>query len=253
MSRSLLDYKPRGRADGPLVETLTALVERYPRYGFRKLYTLLRRAGQCVNHKRVWRVYCEMKLNRRRRFKRRRPVEQPQPLLQPIRPNQAWSADFMSDALYGGVKYRTFNLIDDYNREALRIEVDLSLTAVRIVRVLEEVISVRGCPRRLRVDCGPEFTSDTFRAWSESRGITLEFIEPGRPAQNGFIERFNGSYRNEVLDAWIFMSLDEVRSQTERWLSEYNLERPHESLGNVPPIEFLTQRGHADVSTYRWT
>jgi putative transposase len=252
LSRSVLDYVPRPRNDGPVIQVLTDLAERFPRYGFRKLFVLLRRAGYGWNHKKVWRVYCAMKLNKRVKFKRRRPVEQPQPLLQPIRPNQAWSADFMSDALYNGTKYRTFNVIDDYNREALRVEVDVSLTAERVVRVLEQLIGARGSPERLRVDHGPEFTSAIFEAWGRQRGITLEFIEPGKPNQNGFIERFNGTYRDGVLDAWVFMSLDEVREETERWLAEYNLERPHESLGHVPPIEFLTQRGHADVSTYAW-
>jgi len=172
-----------------------------------------------------------MKLNLRRKFKRRRLVEHPQPLLQPIRPNQSWSGDFMSDALSSGMTYRTFNLIDDYNREALRIEVDVSLTSARVIRVFEQVIEVRGCPQRLRLDNGPEFTSDAFQRWSKKRGIDIDYIEPGKPSQNGFIERFNGSFRNEVLDAWLFNTLEEVRDEAGRWVEEYNLLRPHESLG----------------------
>ncbi len=252
LSRSVNRYKARGRDDSEIIEALTVLAERHPRFGFRKLFVLLRKAGYPWNHKKVWRVYCSMKLNLRRRFKKRYRAEAPASLLQPIRPNQAWSADFMSDALYDGRAFRTFNVIDDYNREGLRIEVDVSLTAERVVRVLEEIIAVRGCPERIRVDRGPEFTSALFVAWTETRGIELEFIEPGKPAQNAFIERFNGSYRDGVLDAWVFTDLAQVREESERWLQEYNTVRPHESLGDISPLEFLNDRGHADLSTYCW-
>jgi len=250
LSRSVWEYTPHPRDDTPVIEALTRLAERHPSFGFRKLYVLLRRAGNVWNHKKVWRVYCAMKLNKRRKFKRRRQVEAPQPLVQPIRPNQAWSADFMSDALYAGLKYRTFNVIDDYNREALGIEIDVSLTSERVIRVLEQLIAVRGRPERIRLDNGPEFTSAKFTDWAKAQGIDIEFIKPGKPSQNGYIERFNGIYREAVLDAWMFTDLHQVREATEQWLNEYNLERPHESLGDATPIEFLTQRGHAEVSIY---
>ncbi|MBO8087788.1 MAG: IS3 family transposase, partial [Marichromatium sp.] len=242
LSRSVLDYHARPRDDGPLIKALSALAERHPSAGFRKLYVRLRRAGHPWNHKRVWRVYCALKLNLRRRRKRLRALRPPQPLVQPIRPNLQWSADFMSDALSSGMSYRTFNLIDDFNREALRIEVDVSLTSARVIRVLEQVISVRGRPERLRLDNGPEFTSTAFQRWAAERGIALDFISPGKPTQNGFIERFNGSFRRELLDAWLFNTLEEVRQQADDWLDEYNLRRPHESLGDLSPIEFLNRR-----------
>jgi len=193
-----------------------------------------------------------MKLNLRRRCKKRYRPEAPAPLLQPIRPNQGWSADFMSDALSDGRVFRTFNVIDDYNREALRIEVDVSLAAERITRVLEQLILVRGPPERIRVDHGPEFTSALFTARCETNGIEIEFTQPGKPTQNGFVERFNGSYRDGVLDACAFMDLGQVREETERWLQDYNTVRPHESLGDVSPIEFLNDRGHAGFSTFAW-
>jgi putative transposase len=125
-------------------------------------------------------------------------------------------------------------------------------TAARVVRVLEQVIALRGAPERLRLDNGPEFTGGLFHCWAAEQGIAIQHIEPGKPSQNGFIERFNGSYRTEVLDAWIFNSLDAVREETQRWVDEYNLNRPHESLGDIPPIEFLNQRGHAEFSIYPW-
>lgn len=253
LSRSVKRYAPKARDDSELMEALGELAERHPRFGFRKLFVLLRRAGRRCNHKRVWRVYCEMKLNRRRRFKKRYRPETPAPLLQPIRPNQGWSADFMSDALQDGRAFRTFNVIDDYNREGLRIEIDFSLTAERVTRVLDQLCLVRGRPERLRVDRGPEFTSALLAGWCRDHGVELEFIQPGKPSQNGFIERFNGSYRDGVLDAWVFTDLDQVREETERWLAEYNMVRPHESLGDVSPIEFLNDRGYAEISTYAWT
>lgn len=253
LSRSVRRYEPKRRDDGPIIDALGALAERYPRFGFRKLFVLLRGAGHPWNHKRVWRVYCAMKLNRRRRFTRRYRPAAPAALVQPIRPGQAWSADFMSDALHDGRAFRTFNVLDDYHREALRIEVDVSLTAERVTRVLDQLALVRGHPERIRVDHGPEFTSAPFCAWCESHGVALEHIQPGKPNQNGFIERFNGSYRDGVLDAWVFTDLDQVREETDRWVDEYNTVRPHESLGDISPIEFLKERGHADFSTYRWT
>lgn len=253
LSRSVNRYEPAVRDDAELIEALSELAERHPRFGFRKLFVLLRKAGHTWNHKKAWRVYCAMKLNRRRRFKRRYRPEAPAALLQPIRPNQAWSADFMSDALYDGRVFRTFNVIDDYNREALRIEIDVSLTGERITRVLEQLLQVRGHPERLRIDRGPEFTSALFLAWCKTHHVSLEYIQPGKPSQNGFIERFNGSYRDGVLDAWVFTDLDQVREETERWLAEYNTVQPHESLGDISPIEFLNDRGHAGFSTYPWT
>lgn len=253
LSRSVNRYEPKRRDDSEIIEALGALAEHHPRFGFRKLFVLLRKSGHPWNHKRVWRVYCSMKLNRRRRFKKRYRPKAPAALLQPIRPNQAWSADFMSDALYDGRAFRIFNVLDDYNREALRVEVDISLTAERITRVLDQLVRVRGRAERIRVDRGPEFTSARFCAWCVNNAVELEYIQPGKPSQNGFIERFNGSYRDGVLDAWVFTDLDQVREESERWLEEYNTIRPHESLGDISPIEFLNNRGHADLSTYGWT
>lgn len=253
INRSVRRYEPQRQDDSEIIDALSRLTERHPRFGFPKLFVLLRRAGHGWNHKRVWRVYCAMKLNIRRRFKKRYRPQAPAPLLQPIRPNQSWSADFMSDALWDGRPFRTFNLMDEFNREGLRIEVDVSLTAARVTRVLDQVTLMRGQPERIRVDHGPEFTSAEFVSWCEKRGIQIEHTQPGKPQQNGFIERFNGSYRQGVLDAWAFTSLEHVREETERWLSDYNMIRPHEALGQISPIEFLNDRGHAGVSSYVWT
>lgn len=144
----------------------------------------------------------------------------------------------MSDALWYGQRFRTFNLVDDFNREGIAIEIDLSLPAKRIIRVLDRVASERGYPAKLRVDNGPELTSIHMAQWAETHGVELEFIQPGKPMQNGFIERFNRTYREEVLDMYVFNTIGEVREITEAWLLDYNKLRPHESLGNLTPHEF---------------
>jgi putative transposase len=146
----------------------------------------------------------------------------------------------MSDALWYGQRFRTFNLVDDFNREVIAIEIDTSLPAKRIVRVLERVAAERGYPAKLRVDNGPELTSVQMAGWAEANGVELEFIQPGKPMQNGFIERFNRTYREEVLDMYVFNSIGEVREITEEWLPDYNECRPHKSLGNLTPKEYAT-------------
>lgn len=145
----------------------------------------------------------------------------------------------MSDALWCGRRFRTFNLVDDYNREVLTIEVDNSLTAERIVWILDKVATWRGYPQKLRVDNGPELTSVRLAGWADRNGVKLEFTQPGRPMQNGFVERFNRTYRTEVLDMYVFDHLQEVQQITDDWVVEYNEERPHESLGNMTPKEYL--------------
>lgn len=144
----------------------------------------------------------------------------------------------MSDSLVCGRKFRTLNIIDDCNREALAIEVDTSISSKRVIRTLEKVIAKNGKPRTIRVDNGPEFTSKDFELWCRDKEITIQFIQPGRPMQNGFIERFNGSFRREILDAYVFFDLFEVKELTDNWIKEYNNERPHEALNNLTPNEW---------------
>ncbi len=166
--------------------------------------------------------------------------------------NECWSADFMSDALWGDRRFRTFNVVDDFNRELLAIEVDFNLPAARVVRTLDRIAATRGYPLKLRLDNGPEFISVTLAGWAEQHGVTLEFIKPGKPMQNGFIERFNRSYREAVLDMFVFQSLEEVREQTELWFKEYNEERPHGSLGDLTPREYLLTK-MPEISLNEWS
>ncbi len=239
LSRTVYHYRPDDSKDLPVIEEILKLVDKYPRYGFSKLYPILRRQGHPWNHKRVHRIYCKLNLNIRRKGKKRLPNRNPAPLSVPQAINQSWSLDFMSDALYSGRKFRTFNVVDDHNREALAIEIDLNLPAERIIRVLDRIAIWRGYPQKIRMDNGPELTSVTMAGWAEINGIELEFIQPGKPMQNSFIERFNRTYREEVLNMYIFDRLSEVREITENWIEEYNRERPHESLGDLTPQEFL--------------
>jgi len=242
VSRTVYYYRPDETRDEPVIKALQELAERYPRYGFGKMFPILRRHGHKWNHKRVYRIYCDLKLNIRRKGKKRLPSRNPEPLNVPENFNQCWSVDFMSDALWCGRKFRTFNVVDDYNREALAIEVDLNLPAQRVIRVLDRVAAWRGYPAKLRMDNGPELTSVRLAEWAEEHGVKLDFIRPGKPTQNSFIERFNRTYREELLDMYVFRRLSEVRYLTEKWLKEYNEERPHESLGNMTPTEYLESK-----------
>lgn len=252
LSRSTYHYQPDANRDQPVIEKLLELVEKYPRYGFGKLFDLLRRQGHRWNHKRVYRVYCSLKLNMRRKGKKRLPQRNPEPLSVPASINQCWSVDFMSDTLWCGRVFRTFNVIDDYNREALAIEVDLSLPAQRIIRVLERLAAWRGYPAKIRMDNGPELTSVKMAGWAEEHGVELEFIKPGKPTQNSYVERFNRTYREEVLDFYVFRTLSEVREITDNWITEYNEERPHYSLGNLTPAEYAATNKGLENSNLAW-
>ena len=227
------------RRDAAVIAALTDVVARYPRWGFWKCYDRLRLEGAAWNHKRVHRVYCALRLNLPRRTTRRIPRRVRRPLVAPPVLNQTWALDFMADALYDRRRFRALTIIDEGNREGLAIDVGRSIPARRVTRVLDELIALHGRPTTLRMDNGPELTAQALVDWADERRIDLHYIQPGKPDQNAFIERFNRSYRTEVLNAHLFESLAEVRKLTEDWLVVYNQERPHDSLGRVPPLTFL--------------
>jgi len=241
LSRTAWYRRPADPAarDEAVVVALMALVEEHGRWGFWKCFGRLRLLGHPWNHKRVYRVYCALRLNIPRRAKRRVPTRLRQPLEVPAALNTVWALDFMHDALYGGRRFRTLNVLDEANREALAIEVGVSIPAARVVRVLEQLVTMHGCPAALRLDNGPEFLAQEFVDWCAEYHIALRYIQPGKPDQNAFVERFNRSYREEVLDAYVFVSLTEVQAISDEWLLTYNDDRPHEALGDVPPTRFL--------------
>jgi putative transposase len=223
--------------DAEIVAVLSSLVEGRPNRGFWKCRKMIRRMGHGWNHKRIYRVYKLMELNLRRRAKKRLPKRVRVPLYVPRLPDTVWSADFMSDALAHGRRFRTFNVVDDFNREALHIEIDTSITSQRLVRVFERLQTEHGLPQVLRTDNGPEFLGETFTAWAKDNGMAIQYIQPGKPNQNAYVERFNRTYREELLDQYLFASLDDVREATYWWMLEYNEERPHDSLGDCTPAE----------------
>ena len=239
LPRSVMTYRKVPKDDSSLIEALNQLVEKHPSIGFWKCFYRLRRKGLNCNHKKLYRVYTMLKLNIRRRPKRRIPQRIKEPLVIPQGINKTWSMDFMTDSLVDGRRFRLLNIMDDYNRESLAVEVDTSLPSLRVIRVVERLIDFRGKPDIIRVDNGPEFISDKLKMWCEERDIRLQYIQPGKPVQYAFIERKNGSMRKELLDAYLFFTLDEVRLLAEEWRMDYNHERPHEALGFVPPAEYF--------------
>ena len=220
-------------------EALQALVERHRSWGFWKYHHRLRKNGVLVNHKRLWRRYQTLGLHLgKRRKKCRLPARLKQLLQVPAGPNGCWSLDFTSDALTNGRRFRTRNVIDDFNRQVLGIEVDFSLPATRVVRLLAQLVEQHGRPEKLRCDNGPEFISAVLDEWCKAQGIVLHWIQPGKPTQNAYVERFNGSFRREVLDAYLFTTLRQVRHLLTEWMHDYNTLRPHQALGFLTPMEF---------------
>jgi len=218
------------------------LVEKHVSIGFWQSYYRIRKKGILVNHKKLYRIYTSMRLNIRRRMRKRLPARVKQQLFQPTQINQVWSVDFMSDSLWNGRKIRLLNVIDDYNREILTIETDTSLPTQRVIRVLDRIGSYRGLPKMIRVDNGPEFISSKLDIWCKENDITLIFIQPGEPTQNAYIERFNGTFRRDVLNAYVFKSIKEVDDIVNEWMIDYNYNRPHKSLKNKTPMEYMTEK-----------
>lgn len=241
ISRTTYQYEAKSKDDSELQTALTALTGKHAAIGYWQCCYRLWNKGYNWNHKRIYRVYTDMKLNIRRRAKKRLPERIKQPLAIATAPNETWSIDFMGDSLADKRKFRLLNVIDDFNRESLAIEVDTSLPSLRVIRVLDRLIAQRGKPANIRTDNGPEFISHKLQQWCEQNDITLQYIQPGKPMQNAYIERKNGSIRRELLNAYLFYSLTEVRTMSEEWRMDYNTERPHKSLGYLSPVKYAEQ------------
>lgn len=234
--------------DAALIAALSQLVGMHPSWGFWKCCTWLRKRHTHWNHKRIYRVYKAMKLHLKRAARKRLPKRERIALCVPKCPNHVWSIDFMSDALACGRRFRTFNVIDDFNRQSVHIEVDTSINSARLVRVFEQIKRDHGLPKVIRSDNGPEFLGEEFKQWSEDNDVVLQHIQPGKPNQNAFIERFNRTFREDVLDQHLFASLQEVRETTHWWMIAYNESRPHDALDGATPTEYRHQ--HTQSSTF---
>ena len=216
--------------------------------GFWKIYSRIRRSGKKWNHKKVYRVYKSMCYNKRSKLKKRLPARVKNPLVTPQRPNHTWSMDFVSDTLESGRKFRVLNILDDFDRSAVAQEISMSMPSERVIRILEKVIWIKGKPDNIRCDNGPEFISNKFQDWCKANDITIRYTQPGCPTQNSFVERFNGSYRRAILDAYIFRNLNDVRELTESWMTDYNENRPHYSLGDMSPNEYRREYEFKNVT-----
>lgn len=223
-----------------IADWLLRLTQNNRNWGFGLCYLYLRNVkGFKWNHKRVYRVYRELELNLRIKPKKRLIREKPDALVVPQSINECWSMDFMHDQLENGRSYRLFNVIDDFNREGLAIEVDFSLPAERVIRALDQVIEWRGKPLQIRCDNGPEYIRHLLTHWAERHKITLIYIQPGNPQQNAYVERYNRTVRYDWLNQYLFCTIEEVQDMATKWLWSYNNERPNTAIGGIPPRQKL--------------
>jgi putative transposase len=248
LARSTHRYRSsKAERDEALRARLKELAAQRMRFGYRRLTAMLARDGTAANHKRVYRLYCEeglaMRIRQRRRIRWSGTGAKPAAK----RRNERWSMDFVSDSISRGRVVRMLTLVDDHTRECPVIEVDTSLGGLRVCRVLDRVTAEQGLPEAIVLDNGPEFRSRALAAWSEEHGVRLEFIQPGKPVQNAYVESFNGRLRDECLNANWFTSLSDARRKIEAWRVDYNQERPHSSLGYLAPREFARSQAEMTV------
>ena len=241
ISQTCYRYRPLlSEENEEIADWLIRLTHNHKDWGFGLCFSYLRNVkGYDWNHKRVYRIYKVLELNLRIKPKRRITREKPEPLAVPVGVNEVWSVDFMHDRLSDGRAFRLFNVLDDFNREGLCIEVDFSLPAQRVVRALEQIIEWRGKPGALRCDNGPELVSQELRDWARQNGIQLQFIQPGKPQQNAYVERYNRTVRYSWLSQYLFDTIAEVQEYATRWLWFYNHERPNKANGGLPPRRML--------------
>lgn len=232
-------YKPLKRDNDELIrKRMKQLASQRIRYGSPRLHVLLKREGLVINHKKTERIYFEEKLSIRR--KKRKKISRVRVALPvPTAPNEQWSMDFVSDSLHNGRRFRILTIVDNFTKESPLVEVDTSIGGQRLVRIMNQMSVFRPLPKVIRVDNGPEFISRSFDQWAYEKGIKIHYIQPGKPTQNAFIESFNGKLREECLNENWFVSLSHAKQEIETWRTEYNSYRPHRSLGQLTPNEFI--------------
>lgn len=238
VDRSSVRYKSTRPDDAHLREAMKKVAAERRRFGYRRIHIMLERQGLHMNQKKLRRLYREEKLQVRKRGGRKRALGTRRPMLLPSRPNERWSLDFVSDAFTDGRRFRVLAVVDDFSRECLTLIADTSLSGVRVTRELNSLIQQRGRPNTIVSDNGTEFTSMAILKWCQETNVEWHYIQPGKPMQNGFVESFNGSFRDECLNETLFSSLSQARYHITEWKEDYNQNRPHSSLGNLTPIEF---------------
>lgn len=241
ISRSSNEYKTKRQDDHPITERLMELAQKKRRYGCRRLHELLKREGVVIHHKRTERLYRKAGLSLRIKKRRKLSAALRLSLPTPAKPNQLWAMDFVSDSLANCRRFRCLNIIDLYTRECLRTVVDTSINGVRVTKTLDMLNELRGLPETIITDNGSEFTSKAMSVWAQSNNVTIAFIRPGKPMENGFVESFNGHFRDECLNEQWFTSINNAREKIGAWRNEYNSCRPHSSLGMKTPQEFAKQ------------
>ena len=248
LCRMTVRYRSQRPDDGELRGRMKALADERRRFGYRRLLILLRREGFVVNHKRLFRLYKEERLIVRRRGGRKRAMGTRAPITLPLRPNDRWSLDFVSDQLLDSRRFRILTVVDDCTRECLALVADTSLSGMRVARELDQLIAARGKPGTIVSDNGTELTSNAILTWADESRVDWHYIAPGKPMQNGLCESFNGRLRDELLNETLFRSLPHARDALETWRRDYNIDRPHSRLGWLTPTAYaatFTQAAHA--------
>jgi putative transposase len=238
LQRSTFDYQARSDRHADLADQVYELAQRHPRYGYRRVWALLRRRGQRVNKKHVHRLWKRAKLQVRTVRRKRRPTRIAQVPVQAMHPGHVWTYDILHDHCLKGRPLKVLTVMDEFTREGLALEVAASLPSHRVIQVLEDLVAMHGAPQFIRSDNGPEFIALAVRGWLARHHMTTLYIAPGCPWQNGHGERFNGTVRDECLNMHVFHSVAEARAIVAAYRRHYNEERPHSSLGYRPPREF---------------
>ena len=241
IDRSSVRYKSVRPDDTCLREAMKKVASERRRFGYRRIHVMLQRQGIVMNQKKLRRLYREEKLQVRKRGGRKRALGTRRPMLLPSRLNERWSLDFVSDAFTDGRRFRILAIVDDYSRECLALVADTSLSGLRVTRELNELIKRRSKPNTIVSDNGTELTSMAVLKWCQETNVEWHYIQPGKPMQNGFVESFNGSFRDECLNETLFTTLEEARIKITEWKEDYNQNRPHSSLGNLTPSEYASK------------
>ena len=239
VDRSSIRYQSKRGNDAELRDAIKRVARERRRFGYRRVHVMLQREGIHMNHKKLRRIYAEEKLQVRRRGGRKRALGTRRPMKVPNGPNQRWSLDFVSDAFTDGRRFRILTVVDDFTKENVVLVPDTSISGLRVSRELDQAIEERGMPKTIVSDNGTEFTSMAILKWVQDNGIDWHYIQPGNPTQNAFIESFNGRLRDECLNETLFSSLNDAREELAKWREDYNYHRPHSSIGNLTPSEFV--------------